>query len=131
MLMRLRFPGLFLLLSLACFAVALLAQRSFSVDELVTFIKSQIKAKGDDRTTGDYLKKIKLTQRLDERTIEELQGQGAGPRTVAALKVLATESASLPAPPPPAAKLPPKPPPSATEQAKILEAMRDYAMNYA
>jgi hypothetical protein len=130
MLMRLRFPGLFLLLSLACFAVALLAQRSFSVDELVTFIKSQIKAKGDDRTTGDYLKKIKLTQRLDERTIEELQGQGAGPRTVAALKVLATESASLPAPPPPAAKLPPKPPPSAAEQAKILEEMRDYAMNY-
>lgn len=122
---RLRFIGLFLL-----FSVALFAQRAMSVDELVTFIKSQIKMKGDDKTTGDYLKKVKLTQKLDQRTIEELQGQGAGPRTVAAMKVLATESASLPAPPPPAASLPPKPPPSAKEQAEILEQMRDYAMNY-
>jgi hypothetical protein len=129
MLTRLRFPGLFLLLFLLLSA-AMLAQRAISVDELITFIKSQIKAKGDDKTTADYLKKIKLTQRLDERTVEDLQGQGAGPRTTAALKALATDSAGLPAPPPPAASLPPKPPPSAVEQAKILEEMREYAMNY-
>lgn len=122
---KIRLLGLALLLS-----VAVLAQRAFTVDELVTFIKSQIKAQGDDRATGDYLKKIKLTQRLDERTIEELQGQGAGPRTVAALKALAVESANLPAPPAKPAPLPEKPPPSAAEQAKILDEMRDYAMNY-
>ncbi len=66
--------------------------------------------------------------------MEDLQGQGAGPRTTAALRALATESASLPAPPPPAAALPPKPPPkpppSAKEQAEILDQMREYAMNY-
>ncbi len=116
------------LLVLLC--AALSAQRAFSVDELVTFIKSQIKNKGDDKTTGDYLKKIKLTQKLDERTVEDLQGLGAGPRTVAALKELASASANLPAPPPPPAQLPPKPPPSPAEQAKIMEEMRDYAMNY-
>jgi hypothetical protein len=127
---RLRFPGLALLAAAALFSAALLAQRAITVDELVTFIKSQIKAKGDDRQTADYLKKIRLTQKLDERTVEDLQGQGAGPRTVAALKALASESASLPAPPPPPAALPPKPPPSAAEQAKIMDEMRDYAMNY-
>jgi hypothetical protein len=128
MLTRFRFLGLFLVLT-----VVMLAQRAFTVAEVVTFVKNQIKANGDDRATGDYLRKIKLTQRLDDRTIEDLQGQGAGPRTVAALKALASESASLPpapalvaaAPPPP----PPKPP-SAKEQAEILDAMRDYAKNY-
>jgi len=109
------------------------AQRAMTVAEVVTFIKNQIKAKGDDRTTGDYLHKIKLTQRLDDRTIEDLQGQGAGPRTVAALKALAAESASLPAAPAMAAAPEPPPPPkppSAKEQAEILDAMREYALNY-
>jgi hypothetical protein len=128
MLTRFRFLGLLLLLT-----VAMLAQRAMTVAEVVTFVKNQIKTKGDDRATGDYLRKIKLTQRLDDRTVEDLQGQGAGPRTTAALKALATESAGLPAAPPMAAALPPPPPPkppSAKEQAEILDAMRDYAKNY-
>jgi hypothetical protein len=112
--------------------VAMLAQRAMTVAEVVTFIKSQIKANGDDRATGDYLHKIKLTQRLDASTIEDLQGQGAGPKTVAALKALAAESAGLPAPPPVAAvaQLPPPKPPSAKEQAEVLDAMREYALSY-
>jgi hypothetical protein len=128
MLTKLRLLSLLLFLS-----VAMYAQRAMSVAEVVTFIKNQIKAKGDDRTTGDYLHKIKLTQRLDDRTIEELQGEGAGPRTVAALKALATESAGLPAAPPMAAVAPPPPPPkppTAKEQAQILDDMREYALNY-
>ena len=75
MLLRFKFLGLLLLLT-----VAMLAQRAMSVTEVITFIKSQIKANGDDRATADYLRKIKLTQRLDDRTIEDLQGQGAGPK---------------------------------------------------
>lgn len=130
MLKKFQFSGLFLAFFLAFVSTALLAQRSITVDELVTFIKSQIKAKGDDRQTADFLKRIRLTQKLDQRTVEDLQGQGAGPRTVAALKTLAEESANLPAPPPPPKALPPKPPPSAEEQAKIMGEMRDYAMNY-
>src|SRR5580704_13828232 len=116
MLLRFRFLGLVFLL-----AVAMLAQRAMTVAEVVLFVKDQIKAKGDDRATGDYLRKIKLTQRLDDRTIEELQGEGAGPRTVAALKALGAESAGLPAAPPMAAAAPPPPPPkppSAKEQAE-------------
>jgi hypothetical protein len=125
MLIRFRLTGLLLVLTFA-----MLAQRAMTVEEVVTFIKSQIKQKGDDRATGDYLRKIKLTQRLDDRTVEDLQGQGAGPRTIAALKALAAESAGMPAPPPPPAALPPPKPPSAKEQAEILDEMREYALNY-
>ena len=39
------------------------------------------------------LRTLKLSERLDERTVEELQGEGAGPKTVAALKELAARSA--------------------------------------
>jgi hypothetical protein len=125
---RLRLAGLVLLLSAAA-----IAQRAMTTNEVVTFIQNQIKSHGDDRQTADYLKKIKLSDRLDERTIENLQGDGAGPRTVEALKHLATESAALPAPPPPVAVAPPPPPPpppSAKEQAEVIEAMREYARNY-
>ncbi len=50
MLAKLRFPGLLLVLS-----VALFAQRAMSVVVVITLIKSQIKANGDDKATADYL----------------------------------------------------------------------------
>ncbi len=104
-----------------------------TVAQLVAFVKSQIQMKGDDRQTADFLAhKIKLTEHLDERTIEELQGQGAGPKTIQALRKLGEESAALaaapPPPPPPEAHLPP--PPDSIERAGALAAIRDYALNY-
>ncbi|MGA3185793.1 MAG: hypothetical protein ABSF22_01670 [Bryobacteraceae bacterium] len=114
-------------------AGALLAQRPMTVAELTSFIKSAIKLKNDDRTTAEYLRKIKMTQRLDDKTVEELQGLGAGPKTVAALRLLEEGSASLaaaPPPPPPAPKAPPKPPPDSVEQAEVIASMREYALNY-
>src|SRR5256885_8225096 len=115
-------------------AVSAFAQRPMTVAELTSFIKSQIKMKGDDRTTADFLlHKVRLSQRLDDRAVEELQGQGAGPKTVQALRKLSEESASLPAAPPaqaPPAPPPPLPAPSPAEQAQILAAMKEYALNY-
>src|ERR1700679_236231 len=129
MLAKLRLLGLLTLL-----AVAVSAQRSMTVAEVVAFVKSQIKMKGDDRATADFLlHKIKLTEKLDDRTVEELQGQGAGPKTVQALHKMIEESASLrAAAPPPAAAIPPPPPPapSSAEQAEVLDAMKEYAANY-
>lgn len=105
-----------------------------TVDQLVDFIKSQIRLKGDDRNTATFIQKnIKLTQKLEDRTIEELQGLGAGPRTVAALRKLEEESAGLaaaPPPPPPAPKAPTRPAPDSMEQAEAIAAMREYALNY-
>ncbi len=114
-------------------AASVFAQRSMSVSDVVAFVKSQVKMKGDDRLTADFLHKVKLTQKLEDKTVEDLQGLGAGPKTVAALRKLEEESASLaaaPPPPPPAAKAPPKPPPDSIEQAETIAAMRDYALNY-
>jgi hypothetical protein len=114
-------------------ALTALAQRAMTVDEVSAFVKSQIKMKGDDKLTSDFLRKIKLTQKLDDKTVEDLQGLGAGPKTVAALRKLEEESASLaaaPPPPPPAPKAPTRPPPDSIEQAEAIAAMREYALNY-
>jgi hypothetical protein len=112
--------------------LTVLAQRAMTVAELTAFIKSQIKLKADDRTTGDYLKKIKLKEKLDDRTVEQLQGLGAGPKTVASLHRLEEESASLAAapPPPPPVVRAQAPPPDSMEQAEVIAAMREYALNY-
>src|SRR5205809_5307311 len=79
-------------------AMGLLAygQRQMSVPDLVTFIKSSIQLRNDDRAVADTVRRIKLTNRLDSGTVEDLQGLGAGPRTMAALRELITASASLP-----------------------------------
>ena len=122
-------PTLFLLLALAGAAAA---QMGMTVDQLVSFIKSSIQLKHDDRKVADYVKKIKLSNKLDDRTVETLQGMGAGPQTVAALRSLITASASLPAPPPPAPKLAVvgPPPPDSIEQKKILAEITENALNY-
>lgn len=108
------------------------AQMQLTVEQLVGFIKSSITLKQPDKQVADYLKHIRLTNKLDDRTIEDLQGLGAGPKTVAALRELGETSANLAEPPkvveqPKAA---PIPPPDSIEQGKILEEVRDYALNY-
>jgi hypothetical protein len=62
-----------------------------------------------------------------------LQGLGAGPRTVTALKALMTESAALSVapPPPPKPVYVPPPPPDSSEQKKVLEEITDAALNYS
>ncbi|MEO7653787.1 MAG: hypothetical protein ABIZ80_25295 [Bryobacteraceae bacterium] len=127
-------PKLRLLCALLILAMAAHAQRPMSAAEVAAFVRSQIKIKGDDRATADFLtRRLKLTQKLDARVVEELQGEGAGPKTVQALHKLSEDSASLAAAPPPkvpAPPPPPPPPPNSIEQAEILDAMKAYALNY-
>jgi hypothetical protein len=125
--------GLKFIFVLLTAAAIVLAQRAMTVAELTSFIKSQIKLHADDKMTGEYLKKIKLTQKLDDKTVEELQGLGAGPKTMASLRKLAEDSASLAAapPPPPPVVAPTRPAPDSMEQAEALAAMKEYALNYS
>ena len=118
-----------LLLLLSCLTAA---AQTWSVDQLLQFLHSSIKLKQDDREVAASLRKVKLTQRLDERDIEELQGEGLGSKTVQALKELAATTGSLPAPPPPAPKpvYKPIPPPSPEEQQRVLEEVTAYARSY-
>ena len=67
--------------------------------------------------------------------MEELQGLGAGRLTVAALRTLMTESASLPPAPPPPPKpvvtAAPMPIPSEAEQKRILGEITEGALSYS
>jgi hypothetical protein len=119
---------------LACLcALASFAQQQVTVDKLLEFLNSAISQKQPDKDIASVLATMKLSQKLDSRTIEELQGKGAGPKTVAALTHLSEVSAQLPSPAPKAEAPKPKPipPPSYEEQQKVLNAAREYALNYS
>jgi len=107
-------------------------EMNMTVAQLVMFIRSSVQLREPDIKVAEYLRKVKLRDKLEDRTIEDLQSQGAGPKTVAALRELSEASASLtvaPPPPPPPVYVPP-PPPSSEEQAKIIDQTREYALNY-
>lgn len=115
------------LLCLAAWAAA-----GYTVAQIKSFVQSAIQLKNKDKDVADTLRTMKLAERLDLDTVEALQREGAGPKTVAVLKQLASESAALPEakpPAPPPVYVPPPPPP-ADEQAKLLDEVRDYAVNY-
>ena len=107
------------------------AASGYTVEQIKQFVQSAVQLKNPDKEVAETLRKMKLSERMDLATVEALQGQGAGPKTVAVLKALATESAALPEAEPPAPKpvyIPP-PPPSSEDQAKLLDEVRDYAVN--
>jgi len=121
------------LVVLSLFAGKAQAQNKLTVEQLISFVRSSVQLHHDDRQIATFIKKnVKLSNRLDARTVEELQGAGAGPQTVAALKMLITESASLEPPPPLAPKLvvAGPPPPDSIEQKRILAEITDHARNY-
>lgn len=116
-------------------AVAVFAQFTYQMtaDQVVAFIRSSIQLHHDDVKVASYVKRIKLTDKLEDRRVEELEGMGAGPKTVAALRKLAESSDTLavappPPPPPPRATIPP---PSAEDQKRILQAILSRARDYA
>ncbi len=120
------------------FAVCLVAAaQPLSVEKLVGFIQSsQQLIKEGKQTDGEvakFLSKVTLTERLDDRTIEELQGYGIGAKTLQALQALRDRTKDLMAAKPivPEARPTPKPPPSSEEQAAILSDVREYALNYS
>ncbi len=126
--MTLRLAFAFLL---AC--TVALAQRQMTVAQLRTFVRSSVQMKNDDKQVAEFVRKIKLKDRLEARTVEELQGLGAGPRTVAALKEMITLSASNPVAPPPEAPtaIATIPPPNSIEQKKILAEVTAKALDYS
>lgn len=113
------------------------AQRAMTVEQLRGFIKSSVEAKLDDKSIAETVKKIRLTEKLEPNTISELMSIGAGVKTSAALREIAAASSSLPAPAaavPATATSKPKPlmltEPDSEEREKILDAIREYAVNY-
>ena len=121
-----------LLLLVTALALFGAEQMALTVEKLTDFIRSAVQLKQSDKEVAETLRHVKMVEKLDDRTIEDLQSLGAGPKTVAALKALGDASASLPeaAPPPPKPVVVPIPPPDSIEQAKIIDDAREYVLNY-
>lgn len=118
----------------AVFLVALAAPaQNLSVKQLMSFLQSSVQMKQTDREVAGFLSKAKMTEKLDDRTIEEMQSLGIGPKTLAVLRTLRDQSQGLTAAAPvmPEGKPAPKPPPSSEEQAAIIDDVRKYALNYS
>jgi hypothetical protein len=118
------------LLSLIILASALAAEVRMNVEQLRAFITSSTRLGHSDKQIADYVKNIRMIERLDLSTVEDF---AAGPRTTEALKRLVLVSKDLPGAKPPAPKpvYQPIPPPDAAEQSRVLEAAREYARDYS
>jgi hypothetical protein len=125
--MRLRL----LLVALAA-SVAAFSQATMTVKQVMEFVRSSVQQKLPDKAVADYLHKVKLSERLNDSDIEQLLGDGAGPRAVDALKSLRDASANLAAAAPPPAPVIYKqpPPPGEDKQREIINSAREYALNY-
>jgi hypothetical protein len=127
------------LAGVAIFCAAAFAQQPLTVRQLAEFIHSsthEMKGKQSDKDIAGYIARMKLTERLDDATIEEFQNEGAGRLTMAALRALGERSANLPVAKPAAmamtvAAKPMPAPPSSEEQAAILDSIRAYVLNYS
>ena len=116
---------------LACAAAA--SAQTLSVRQLMAFLQSSVQLHQSDKDVAHFLAKAKLSDKLDDRTIEQFESLGIGPKTLAALRELRDQSQGLhtDGPVAPEAKPAPKPPPSSEEQAAIIGDVRDYALNYS
>jgi hypothetical protein len=137
-------------LLLSCL-LAMQAQMQMNVQQLAEFVRSELALKQHtDKQLAAYLTKVRLTEKLTDKTITDLEAQGAGPRTVQSLQELRDQTASLKSPThdptyspttaPDATPvgqnsvtLRPKqaiPPPDSVRQQQILDGIKQYAMTY-
>jgi len=123
-----------LLIGFVASARLALAQQTLTVAKLEEAIKSSIQLKLADKDIATFIAKTKMSERLSPKVVEDLQSAGAGPKTVAALTLLVTQSASLSAAPPKMVMTTQQPtgppPPSDAEKKRILEDTREWALNY-
>jgi hypothetical protein len=121
--MPFRLTAVFLL---GCFAAA--AQSAASVRAVVENVRQGLRLNHQDSQVAKALRKFKLAERLDDRTIETLESEGAGPATVAELQQMRDTSAHLPVPQVPAIEAPPAP--WAGEQERVWEAAGEKSLSY-
>jgi hypothetical protein len=114
----------------ALFAVCLSAagQSGGRVSDLVAAVRDEIARHRSDSQAAKALRKVKLVERLDDRTVEILQSEGAGSETAAQLLLLRDQSAGLPKPAAPPIAEPPAPSPAA--QVRIWNAAHENADVY-
>jgi hypothetical protein len=133
---------------------SLQAETEMNVDQLAQFVRSELALhQQSDKQIATYLRKeVHLTEKLTDKTIDDLEQQGAQPRTVEALHYLRDQTANLKPPSHDATYSPATapdepintgpsgvkmgvrsslPPPNSVRQQEILDQIRQYAMTYA
>ena len=114
-----------------CLLAALLAASTLSAATVAELIAAVRAAKNrPDAEVASMIRQSVLTERLDDGVIEELQSEGAGPRTVEELEWLREASRGLPAVDRPAARFS-APSPSAEELARLVAEARETALEYS
>lgn len=143
---------LYFVVLLCCGSLLAQGQIEMNVDQLGQFVRSELALKQHtDKQIAAYLKKVKLTEKLPDKAIQDLEAQGAGPKTMAVLQELETQTASKKTPSADTTFSPgtapessgqqsapsvsmgvhqPIPPPNSVRQQEILDEIRQYAMNY-
>ena len=119
-------PRIHVALFTACLLAA--AQGRGSVSDLVAQVRDELLRNRSDSRVAKDVRKVQLSERLDDRTVETLQSEGAGPETVAELLLLRDRSFRMPRAATPAIPEPAAPQPA--EQVQIWEAAHDNALSY-
>jgi hypothetical protein len=138
-----------------CCGLYLQAQTQVNLEQLVDMVRSELAMRqSTDKQMAAEVRKLQLTEKLTDKVIIDLQAQGAGPKTVEALKELRDKTKDLkpvgqdltssPATAPDNTLIgggtstatlgtnstPTFPPPDSVTQQKILDSMKQYAENY-
>jgi hypothetical protein len=116
------------LLPLALITVACGQTGTSTVEQVIELVRSGIAQGRPDDPLAKTVAKIKLSERLDDRVIEELESDGAGPRTLSELATHREQTRGLPLPKP---LFQPGPAPTAGEQEHILKDAANLAREYA
>lgn len=110
--------------------VCAIAAEEVSVGDIVAAVRASL-GKGDsDNSLAKTLHKWKISERLDDQVIEELESEGAGPKSVVELERLRDTSRAFP-PPAVRPEFPHDPTPSIPEQRRVVNAAQEVAIHYA
>ena len=104
------------------------AAQAGSVETVVATVRNALRQNHGDSAAAKALRRIRLVERLDDRTIETLESEGAGAGTVTEL--LHMRDASVPMPLPLWPVIPTDPPPAREEQNRVWKAAAATALHY-
>jgi hypothetical protein len=101
-----------------------------SAASLLATTRAAMKAGNPDAEIARTLSAIRLTERLDDAVVEQLQTEGVGAETLDALDWQQERSRQLPKPAAALHLFDAPPPPAAEERTAILESAREAALKY-
>jgi hypothetical protein len=120
--------------ALLLLAIGVQAQQTLTVARLIEFVKSSVQEKNSDKDVAKFLESIKLSERLTPQAVEDLQSDGAGPKTVAALIQMVNQTESLKPAPAKIVMTAPTPTgprePSEAEKQKALDEVTSFSRDY-